>query len=517
MPHRFEAPQTMTRLHLVMGDHLSQTVSSLSDIDPETSVVLFVELREEITVVKHHKQKVALILSAMRHFANELKQQGLRVDYVQLDDPDNTQNFKGEVIRAVDRHAASAVVVTEPSEYRVMELVKKLQSELPCAVEIRTDDRFFATPQRFRTWAGDKKQLRMEFFYRELRVETGILMEGRDPAGGQWNFDKENRKALPKSHKAPPRNRFEPDAITQDVIKVVENEFPGHFGETLTFGWAVTRKDALEALDHFVSSCLPQFGDYQDAMKQGNPWLYHSIISPYLNIGLLTAREVCERAENAWKSGRAPLNATEGFIRQILGWREYVRGLYWFKMPGYADTNALDAKRPLPDFYWTAQTQMNCISQAVSETKQNAYAHHIQRLMVTGNFALLAGLNPKAVEEWYLLVYADAFEWVELPNTHGMALYADGGIMASKPYAASGAYINRMSDYCSSCPFDPKKRTGQGACPFNFLYWDFLARNQQKLGRNPRMAMPYKNLTRFKPEERKAIETDALNFLDSIA
>ncbi len=363
--------------------------------------------------------------------------------------------------------------------------------------EILDDDRFFASRASFAQWAKDRKQLRMEFFYREMRKHSGLLMEGDEPAGGQWNFDHDNRKALPKDVKPPPRRRFEPDAVTQEVMELVTQRFPDHFGDLGPFGWAVTREDALEALDHFIDACLPNFGDFQDAMKQGNGFLYHAILSPYLNVGLLTAREVCERAEMAWREGLAPLNAVEGFIRQILGWREYVRGLYWLKMPDYAESNALDAKRPLPWFYWSGETDMNCMAQAIGDTKRHAYAHHIQRLMVTGNFALLAGLDPAQVEEWYLVVYADAYDWVELPNTHGMALFADGGIMASKPYAASGAYIDRMSDYCGRCAYDPKVKLGPKACPFNLLYWDFLMRNEAKLKANPRMAMPYRTLEKM--------------------
>jgi deoxyribodipyrimidine photolyase-related protein len=299
-------------------------------------------------------------------------------------------------------------------------------------------------------------------------------------------------------------------------MEMVRSRFPDHFGNLEPFGWAVTRADALEALDHFITACLPNFGDFQDAMKQGNAFLYHSILSPYLNIGLLTPREICARAEEAWRSGLAPLNAVEGFIRQILGWREYVRGLYWLKMPDYAKSNALDAHRPLPDFYWTGDTAMNCMAEAIADTQRHAYAHHIQRLMVTGNFALLAGLAPEEVEAWYLLVYADAYEWVELPNTHGMALFADGGVMASKPYAASGAYIDRMSDYCGGCAYKPEVKLGPKACPFNYLYWDFLIRNEARLKANPRMAMPYRTLAKMGADRREQIAAQARDFLNSI-
>jgi deoxyribodipyrimidine photolyase-related protein len=499
----------MTTLRIVLGDQLTRSLSALRECRPGDTV-LMMEVAEEATYVKHHKQKLVLILSAMRHFAEELRAQGLAVDYVRLDDPANTGSFTGEVQRAIARHAPSRIVVTEPGEWRVMEMMKGW------GAEILGDDRFFATPAGFAAWARGRKQLRMEFFYRDMRRLSGLLMEGDEPAGGQWNFDHDNRKALPKDVTPPKRRRFEPDAITAEVMDMVARRFPDHFGNLEPFGWAVTRADALEALDHFISSCLPSFGDYQDAMKQGNGFLYHSIISPYLNIGLLTPREICDAAEQAWRRGLAPLNAVEGFIRQILGWREYVRGLYWLKMPDYAATNFLEARRPLPSFYWTGKTEMNCMVQAIGDTRRHAYAHHIQRLMVTGNFALLAGLDPAEVERWYLLVYADAFEWVELPNTHGMALFADGGVMASKPYAASGAYIDRMSDYCSGCRFKPEVKLGPKACPFNYLYWDFLIRNEGKLKSNPRMAMPYRTLAKMDSARKAEITREAARFLAAL-
>ena len=499
----------MTTLRIVLGDQLTRGLSSLRDYQ-HGDIVLMMEVVEEATYVRHHKQKLTLIFSAMRHFAAELRTQGLAVDYVTLDDPANTGSFTVEVQRAIARHKPSRIRVTEPGEWRVMEMMKGW------GAEILTDDRFFATPAAFAAWAKGRKQLRMEFFYRDMRRASGLLMEGDEPAGGQWNFDHDNRKSLPKDVTPPKRQRFEPDAITRAVMDMVQHRFPDHFGDLAPFGWAVTREDALEALDHFIAACLPNFGDYQDAMKQGNGFLYHSIISPYLNIGLLTPREICARAEQAWRRGRAPLNAVEGFIRQILGWREYARGLYWLKMPAYAETNALDAHRPLPAFYWTGKTEMNCFAQAIGDTKAHAYAHHIQRLMVTGNFALLAGLSPKEVEAWYLLVYADAFEWVELPNTHGMALFADGGVMASKPYAASGAYIDRMSDYCGQCRYKPDVKLGPKACPFNYLYWDFLIRNESKLKSNPRMAMPYRTLAKMDGERKDEIVRQAKAFLDGL-
>ena len=503
----------MTTLRVVLGDQLSRSLSSLADLDPGRDVVLMAEVAEETTYVRHHRKKIAFFLSAMRHFAEALTADGVTVDYVRLDDPDNTGSFTGEVRRAAARHGADRIVVTEPGEFRVLEMIEDWRRVTGLPVTLRDDNRFLCSRTRFNRWAEGRKQLRMEYFYREMRRETGLLMHGEAPAGGQWNFDAENRKKLPADLVPPDRIGFPPDRITQDVIALVRARFPDHFGELEPFRFAVTRDDALRALDHFIADCLPRFGDYQDAMKQDAPFLFHAVLSPYLNIGLLLPREVCRAAEDAWKDGHAPLNAIEGFTRQILGWREYVRGLYWLKMPDYKTTNALEARRPLPTFYWTGETDMNCLRQAIGETKRNAYAHHIQRLMVTGNFALLAGLDPAEVNDWYMVVYADAVEWVELPNTHGMALFADGGVMASKPYAASGAYIQRMSDYCADCRYSPADKTGTTACPFNYLYWHFLIENRARLSGNARLGMIYRTLDRMDPARVAEIKRDAETFL----
>lgn len=506
----------MKTLRLVTGDQLTAQLASLADIDRGRDVVLMLEVHDETVYVPHHKQKITLILSAMRHFADELRSDGITVDYVRLDDDANTGSFAGEVARAVERHRPARIVLTEPGEWRVLADMRTWADRFGVPVEIRDDDRFFATRGRFALWAEHRKSLRMEYFYREMRREHGLLMDGDGPAGGQWNFDHDNRKSLPADISIPARERWLPDAITREVMALVGGRFAGHFGDLDNFGWAVTRAGALEALDHFITSCLPSFGDWQDAMKTGEPFLFHGLISPYLNIGLLTAREVCQRAENAFTGGKAPINAVEGFIRQVLGWREYVRGIYWLKMPDYPATNALEASRPLPAFYWHGRTTMNCLAQCVGDIRRNAYGHHIQRLMVTGNFALLAGIRPAEIEAWYLAVYTDAFEWVELPNVHGMALFADNGLLASKPYAASGAYIDRMSDYCGGCAYDPAAKSGTKACPFNYLYWNFLIENQPRLARNPRMAMPYRNLARFGQERRDQITADAAAFLTSL-
>ena len=492
-------------------------MSSLVDLDPERDVVLIVEVRDEATYVRHHKQKIVFLFSAMRHFAAELEAEGVRVDYVHLDAQGNTGSLTGELDRAVAGHRPSRVVVTEPGEWRVWAMMQAWRESLPVPIEIRDDNRFLCPRADFATWAEGRHHLRMETFYRGMRRRTGLLMDGPEPVGGQWNFDHDNRKRLPKGHVPPERIGFTPDAVTQAVIGLVQTEFADHFGDVEGFSWPVTRKEALTALKHFIRHRLPTFGSYQDAMRQGEPFLYHALISPALNAGLLSAEEVCRAAEGAHRDGKAPLNSAEGFIRQILGWREYVRGLYWARMPEYRDTNVLEARRDLPWFFWSGTTDLNCLAQVVSETRAHAYAHHIQRLMVTGNFALLAGLDPAQVEEWYLIVFADAYEWVELPNVHGMVLWADGGVMGSKPYAASGAYIDRMSDYCSHCTYDVKAKAGATACPFNYLYWNFLLENETRLSGNPRMAMPYRTLRGMSDGRRTEIAEDAARFLGGLS
>lgn len=504
-------------LRFVLGDQLSRSVSSLRDLDPSSDVVVMAEVDAECTYVRHHPKKIAFILSAMRHFADELRHAGIRVDYRRLDDEDNRGSFRGEVLAAVARHRPRRVVVTEPGEWRVRRDMDGWAEAAGVAVEIREDDRFVCSHADFGLWADGRRTLRMEYFYREMRKRTGLLLDDvGEPAGGKWNYDADNRKALPAGLVPPEPLRFEPDAITREVMALVGRRFGNHFGDLEPFWFGVTAADAERAAAHFVDTALPLYGDYQDAMKEGEKTLYHAVISPYLNAGLLDPLAVCHRVEQAYRDGRAPLNAAEGFIRQIVGWREYVRGIYWLKMPSYAETNFLGAGRRLPGFYWSGETELNCIRQCVTQTREEAYAHHIQRLMVTGNFALIAGIDPRDVCEWYLSVYADAYEWVELPNTHGMALFADGGLLGSKPYAASGKYIDRMSDYCRNCRYDVRKSTGPDACPFNFLYWDFIARNRPRLTRNTRMTMIYRSLERMDTDKVAAMRTQAASFLDAL-
>jgi deoxyribodipyrimidine photolyase-related protein len=356
----------------------------------------------------------------------------------------------------------------------------------------------------------------MEFFYREMRKHHQILMDDKKPVGGKWNYDADNRKKPNTNITIPSSYKVTVDDTTQQVIELVERRVSDHFGDINDFHYAVTRKQALAVLKQFIEQRLVHFGDYQDAMLQKEPWLYHSHIGLYLNCGLLLPMECIDAAQQAYFEEAAPLNAVEGFIRQILGWREFVRGLYWLKMPDYQDKNYLKATRQLPDFFWTAETKMNCFNQCISQTKQHAYAHHIQRLMVIGNFSLLSGLSPDEVNEWFHIVYADAFHWVELPNVTGMILFADGGELASKPYAASGAYINKMSNYCSSCHYDVKAKQGETACPFNYLYWDFFQRHQDKFNNTPRLGFVYNNLTKMDDNKLKQIKQDSERFLNAL-
>lgn len=504
------------RLILVLGDQLSPAMASLKAAAKASDIILMCEVWEEATYVPHHKKKIAFIFSAMRHFAEELRAAGWTLDYRTLEQTGASGSFTGEVERAIARHKPSRVVVTAPGEWRVADAARGWRQRFGLPVDILEDDRFLCSSSQFAAWAEGRKQLRMEYFYRDMRRKTGLLMDGGEPAGGQWNFDHDNRKAAKPDLLMPRPLRFPPDTITSEVLRLVAARFAGHFGDLDPFWFGVTRGDAEKALDHFIKAALPRFGDFQDAMLEGEAFLYHSVLSIYLNVGLLDPLAVCRRVEAAWRAGRVPLNAAEGYIRQIIGWREYVRGIYWLKMPGYLAENYFGHERPVPEFYWTGATGMACLRAAIGQTRREAYAHHIQRLMLTGNFALLAGVSPRALHEWYLMVYADAFEWVELPNTLGMSQFGDGGLLASKPYVASGAYINRMSNHCKGCRYDVGKPHGADACPFNALYWRFLARHQDKLGRNPRMAQMYRTWEKLSEERRRLTLESAETFLASL-
>lgn len=504
-------PAKVRNLVIVLGDQLDEKSSALQDFDPAQDVVWMAEVAEESTHVWSARQRIAVFLSAMRHFANDLRAQSLPLIYTRLDDADNRGTLALELDKAITQLQPAGLVLTAPGDWRVLQSLRAVAAEHRLALDLRDDTHFFSTVREFAAHAQGRKQLRLEYWYRELRHKHGVLMEGKDPVGGQWNFDADNRESFGKAgpQNVPPPTRFAPDAITQDVIALVNTQFASHPGTLHTFGWPVTRAQALLALQAFIEQRLPLFGKYEDAMWSGEVWLYHSHLSSSLNLKLLNPREVVQAAEDAYRTGHAPLAAVEGFIRQILGWREYVRGIYWTHMPEYLARNALDAQAELPAWYWSGDTDMACLKDAIGQTLEHGYAHHIQRLMVTNLYALLLGVKPQAVHAWYLSVYVDAVEWVELPNTLGMGQFGDGGLMASKPYVASGKYIQRMSNHCKGCRYDPALSTGATACPYTTLYWDFLLRHEVLLKKNPRMAMQLKNLARLDAAARDAIQVQA--------
>lgn len=498
-------------LILVLGDQLTTRAAPFDDIDSEQDAVLMLEVAEEATYVPQHKIRLVLFFSAMRHFRDALQDDGIPVHYAACDDPDNTGSFAGELKRWAARLQPERLIVTKPGDHRVETSIKKTAAALDLPLEITDDPHFLCALDVFREHAEGRKSLVMETFYREMRRKHDCLMDGEDPVGGDWNFDKENRKSFGKDGPGdiPTPRAFAPDDITQEVIDLVEEQFASSPGTLEGFDYPVTRQQALQALDDFIEHRLPRFGDYQDAMVSGRPYLFHSRLSCVLNLHLLDPREVLDAAVAAYEAGNAPINAVEGFVRQILGWREFVRGIYWLEMPGYAELNEFDADLPMPAFMWTGETEMGCVRQSVRQLVETAYAHHIQRLMVLGLFAMLLGVRPYDVHRWHMSMYADAIDWVSLPNVLGMSQYGDGGIMGSKPYAASGNYIDRMSDYCADCPYNPKAATGDDACPFTTLYWDFLDRNKDRISQNHRMGFQMKNLERKDASEMRAIRDKA--------
>lgn len=509
MPEVPTAP--IRHLVIVLGDQLDHRSSAFDGFDPARDVVWMAEVAEESTHVWSSKQRIAIFLSAMRHFAAELRERGLPLIYTHLDDADNTGTLAGELARAIALFKPQQLLLTAPGDWRVLQALRAVAAQAGLPLDLRDDSHFFSTVRDFAAHAKGRKQLRLEYWYRELRHKHGVLMNGKEPEGGQWNFDADNRESFGKKgpQNVPQPFRIQPDAVTQGVIALVNQRFADHPGSLDSFAWPVTREQSLQALHNFIDQRLPLFGQFEDAMWAGEVSLWHSQLSASLNLKLLNPREVVAAAEAAYRNGHAPLAAVEGFIRQILGWREFVRGIYWTQMPGYIERNALDAQAPLPAWYWTGQTDMACLKDAIGQTLAHGYAHHIQRLMVTGLYALLLGVRPQAVHAWYLSVYVDAVEWVELPNTLGMSQYGDGGLLGSKPYVATGKYIQRMSNHCTGCRYDPAQSTGPKACPFTTLYWDFLMRHEPLLRQNARMAMQMKNLDRLAPEAREAIAAQA--------
>jgi len=506
----------LRHLLLVLGDQLDADAAAFDGFDSGQDAVWMAEVAEESTHIPSSQMRSAFFLSAMRHFAVELRARGRLLHTTALDDPGNRGTLAAELRAAIAALRPQALVMTAPGDWRVLAALRAVAAEAGLGLDVREDRHFYATVREFRAHAQGRRQLRMEYFYREMRRRHRVLMDPADPAqpeGGQWNFDADNRQSFGRDGPGavPPPPHFAPDAVTREVQSLVRKHFASHPGSCDDFGWPVTRAQALEALAAFIDERLPDFGRWQDALWPGEPWLWHAHLSAALNVKLLHPREVVAAAEAAYRAGRVALASAEGFIRQILGWREYVRGIYWTQMPAYLERNALGAEAKLPAFYWSGDTQMACLSDAIGQTLRLGYAHHIQRLMVTGLYALLLGVRPQEVHAWYLGVYVDAVEWVELPNTLGMSQYGDGGLMASKPYVASGKYIERMSggSLCARCRYRPAERTGERACPFTTLYWDFLLRHEARLAANPRMVMQVKNLARLTDDERARIRAQA--------
>ena len=483
----------MRHLVLVLGDQLDGASAAFDGFDAGSDAVLMMEVRHEASYIPQHRRRLAYFFACMRHFRDEQRAAGRHVLYSELDDPGNSGDFAGEISRHAAHLAPDRIVVLEPGDWRVGETLKAAFPE----IEFREDRHFLCSHRTFEAYAEKHPSLPMENFYRFMRRRLGVLLDDHgDPVGGAWNFDSENRASF--GRKGPPLIsppvQFAPDEVTRDVMALVVREFPDNPGSLDTFDLPVTRAQALVELDDFVRNRLPDFGRYQDAMHGGQHLLFHSRLSGPLNLHLLRPREVID-AVIANPAG-APLSSVEGYVRQVIGWREFVRGVYWRMMPGYADRNALAADLPVPRLLWTGETDMNCIREAVGHLVKYAYAHHIERLMVLGQFCLLLGVRPYDVHRWHISMFIDAIDWVSLPNTLGMSQHGDGGTIGTKPYAASGAYINRMSDYCGDCRYDPKKAVGDDACPFTTLYWDFLDRHKARLANNARMKVQYLNLAR---------------------
>ena len=501
----------------MLGDQLNRNSAALDGFDPALDMVVMVEARYESTHVWSHKARTALFLSAMRHFADELRAEGFRVEYRKLD-VDRDESLAAGWLAVIATYQPQSLVCVEPGDLRVWQALNETAAKARLPLDVRSDRHFMCTREAFANWAGDHKSLRMEFFYRQMRREHGVLMEGGQPVGGQWNFDSDNRKSFGKAGPSflPQPPRYESDAITLEALAVVEREFSEHPGSLAHFNWPVTREQALVALSSFIDDRLDAFGPHQDAMWTGMAFGWHSLLSTSLNLKLLDPREVIAAAETAWRERELDLAGVEGFIRQILGWREFMRGVYFLDMPSLKTDNHFGHRNALPAWYWTGEARMNCLRQTIRQTLEHGYAHHIQRLMITGMFGVTGEIEPQQLCDWYLAVYVDAVEWVELPNTAGMALFANGGRFTSKPYVASGAYVKRMSNYCDGCAYKPDVKSGPGACPMTTLYWNFLDKHERTFAGNPRTALMVRNLLRMSAEERASVRVDGERMLANL-
>jgi deoxyribodipyrimidine photolyase-related protein len=506
----------MQRTIWILGDQLGPDNAALAAARKGEDVLFFVESERGLRKLSYHRKRLVLLISAQRHYAEEMRKAGWTVDYHALG---RGVSWETALAAHLKKHKSDRILMAQPNNYDEQAAAEELARKFP--IEILPTRQFLVPREEFITWAKGKKSLLMETHYRRVRAEFGFLMEADGkPVGGRWNFDEENRKTFRDWTKAghpqvevPP---VEPDKVTKEVMTLVEREFSGNPGSTEGFWLPVDRAGALQWLDVFIATRLAGFGPWEDLMVEGEKLLFHSVISPLINLGLLTPRECIERAIGDYKKGKAPLASVEGFVRQIAGWREFVNGVYWLKMPEYAEVNGLDAQRTLPEFFYTGETEMNCLRQCLGQVVDTGFNHHIQRLMVLGNFLLLAGIRPHEALRWFNEMYVDAHDWVMAANVLGMVLHADGGFMATKPYAAGSGYISRMSNYCAGCRYKTEVKTGEEACPFNYLYWDFYARHEKRFARNPRVGMALKTLAKKSPAERKAISESAQKFLQTI-
>ena len=519
MQETLEIPRKLRSLRLILGDQLDVQSALFDGFDPAQDALLMTEALEEARYVAQHKKRLVLFFAAMRHFAEAQRAEGRAIIYNRLDHPNAPETLAEALIRAAEAHRPERITVVRPGDWRVLTALEQACERLALPLEVLEDRHFLTQPQDFAALREGRKRFILEDFYRAQRKRTGWLMQGDAPEGGRWNFDKDNRKPFGRNGPGllPQRLSFPPDVLTQEVIRLVAERFPNAPGALDGFDEPVTAADARAALRDFVDHRLAQFGDHQDAIAMGYRTLNHARISAALNLKLLSPQEACLAAIAAYEEGRAPLNAVEGFVRQILGWREFVRGVYWTLMPDYAARNAMGAEMDVPAFFWTGETEMACLADAVGGLVETGYAHHIQRLMVMGLFLMLLGAHPYKVHEWHMAMYLDAVDWVSLPNVLGMSQHGDGGVVGTKPYSASGAYIHRMSDCCRACRFDPKQASGPEACPFTALYWDFLARHEDKFGANQRMAMQMRNLRNKDAAEIAEIRAGADAFRAALA
>lgn len=500
----------------ILGDQLSPTHSALMAGDKANDRVLMIESKARGAFMRYHQQKLVLVYSAMRHFAKELRAAGWSVDYTRVEE---NLKFEEALQRHVDRRAPCEIHLAQPNSFLETEAVGKICRKLSVTLRLIPTAQFICNRDEFSNEFSGKVRLLMEHHYRRVRQKTGYLMQGESPEGDQWNFDSDNRLTLIDWKKErlplpPPLPKVEPDAITREVVEVVKREFGDHPGRAEDLWVPVTREESLRWLADFVEHRLPRFGDFEDLMLTDEPILFHSVLSPMLNLGLLTPQECVEAAITAYRAKRVPLNAVEGFVRQIIGWREYIYGNYWLRGPHYRDLNGLNATRPLPSWFYTGETPMNCLSQVLRQTLALGWNHHIQRLMVIGNFVLLTGIRPQEALGWYLEMYIDAFDWVMMANVIGLVCHADDGRVATKPYAASGAYIQRMSNYCEGCRFNPKEKTGPGACPFNYLYWNFYDAHAERFAKNQRTSFPVQSWRKRPALEKSRVRADAAQFLE---